>query len=252
MAVKEVGISLRQIRQIYITHCHPDHLGAARWLQQKCDAPVFMHREEIKRAREFIFIEEDFPAVYRRAIEAECNRHGFESRFLDGLVLDWQTQVTPLFKAPREIFPLDSGDEIDLAGEKYQILLAPGHADGQVMLFEPGRRRLFCADVLTENSYLHFSDWPNTFLENPLGDLLTHCLMESLEVPVYPSWLLVYQEELWTPREKTDLDTPRSNYRSVVSGLYPALQQNIPMIMSICTASSWVIDISPSGTFTEN
>jgi glyoxylase-like metal-dependent hydrolase (beta-lactamase superfamily II) len=207
MALKEVGISFRQIRQIYITHCHPDHLGAARWLQQKCDAPVFMHREEIKRAREFIFIEEDFPAVYRRAIEAECNRHGFESRFLDGLILDWQTQVTPLFRAPRGIYPLDAGDEIDLAGEKYQIILAPGHADGQVMLFEPGSRRLFCADVLTENSYLHFSDWPNTFLENPLGDLFDSLdLMESLEVAkVYPGHGFCFtnlQEIMDTLREK--------------------------------------------------
>ena len=168
-AIKEVGISFKQIHQIYITHCHPDHLGAARWLQKVCDAPVFIPREEIKRAQEFIFIEEDFPAVYRRAIEPEASRHGFPAELLEQLVIDWQYQVTPFFKKPYEIFPLDEGDEIPLGAEKFLASVLPGHTDGQMMLFDQRSRRLFCADLLAEGAYLHFTDWPNTHLDNPLG-----------------------------------------------------------------------------------
>jgi glyoxylase-like metal-dependent hydrolase (beta-lactamase superfamily II) len=126
MAVKEVGISFKQIDQIYITHCHPDHLGAARWMQRVCDAPVFLPREEIRRANEFIFIEEDFIAVYRQAIGLEAGRHGFPESLQDALVEDWKTQVTPLFRKPYEIFPIDDDDEIDLAGEKFAVITSPG------------------------------------------------------------------------------------------------------------------------------
>lgn len=170
MAVKEVGISLKQIDQIYITHCHPDHLGAARWLQRVCDAPVFIPREEIRRANEFIFIEEDFNAVYRRAIGSEADRHGFPKSLQDALVEDWRTQVTPLFRKPYEVFPIDDNDEINLAGEKFEVMTSPGHTDGQVVFYSPGNGNMFCADVISPAAYLHFTDWPNTHLDDPLGD----------------------------------------------------------------------------------
>lgn len=207
MAVKEVGISFKQIDQIYITHCHPDHLGAARWLQKVCDAPVFIPRKEIMRAQEFIFIEEDFPAVYRRAIEPEANRHGFPADILEQLIIDWQDQVTPLFKKPYEIFPLDEGAEIGLGADKFQVSLLPGHADGQVMLFDQRSGRLFCADMLSEAAYLHFTDWPNTHLNNPLGSLFNSMdQLESLEVSkVYPGHGPCFQnlpELLLSLREK--------------------------------------------------
>lgn len=209
MGVKEVGISFKQINQIYITHCHPDHLGAARWLQKVCDAPVFMPREEIKRAGEFVFIEEDFPAVYRQAIGPASRRHGFAEGMMQELIDDWQHQVTPLFKRPYEIFPLDPGDEIELAGESFKIYSAPGHADGQVVLFNQGNGRLFSADILAVDAYLHFTDWPNTHLDNPLGSFFDS--LEQLQglkvVKAFPGHGPSFQdlnERLAAVREKHD------------------------------------------------
>jgi len=171
MALKEVGIPFSYISKIYATHCHPDHLGAAGWLQSRSGAPVFLLEQEIQRAKRFIFMGPDFEADYFMAIKEETDRHGFPEHIRKDLITDWHRQVAPLYPQPAEILPLKEGQTVDLAGDDFQVIQAPGHADGQFILWSPRRRHLFSADVLAD-SYLHFSDWPNTLLENPLGSFL--------------------------------------------------------------------------------
>jgi glyoxylase-like metal-dependent hydrolase (beta-lactamase superfamily II) len=170
-AVQEIGIPFAHIAKIYITHCHPDHLGAAQWLQQVSEAPVFMLDEEIRRADDFIFIEDDFENTYRRAIEDQCRRHDFAPRLVDELIRAWHHEVTPLFPRPEVLLPLQVGQQVELRGEAFQIMPAPGHADGQFMLWNASINHLFSADLISADSYLHFTDSPNTRRSNPVAAL---------------------------------------------------------------------------------
>lgn len=173
-AVKEAGISFNQINKIYITHCHPDHLGAARWLQQCCDAPVYMLREEIKRAKQYIFLDqENFKDLYRQAIIKEINVNKFPEDKFEELIDDWYAEVRPLYLEPAEILSLDVGDKIDLGGNSFEVMSAAGHSDGQCMFWSEHLKHLFAADILTTSGYLHFTDWPNTSLQNPLENLFS-------------------------------------------------------------------------------
>ena len=179
-AVKAVGISFKQIQRIYVTHCHPDHLGAARWLQQCCDAPVYMLHEEIERARKYIFLDQkDFKQLYRQAISEEVNINKFPGDKIDDLIEDWYTEVRPLYLEPAEILPLDAGDKIDLGGNSFEVMPAAGHSDGQCMFWSAQLKQLFLADILATGAYLHFTDWPNTSLQNPLENL--YDLLEQLK-----------------------------------------------------------------------
>ncbi len=178
-AMKEVGISFKQVQRIYITHCHPDHLGAARWLQHRCDAPVFMLREEIARAQKYIFLDaNDFKKKYWQAIEQEIVVNGFPKDKIDELLEDWFRNVRPLYLEPNELFAIDAGDIIELGGNRFEVVRAPGHSDGQFMFWSVKQKQLFLADVLASKGYLHFSDWPNTSMQNPLEDLFD--LIEQL------------------------------------------------------------------------
>lgn len=168
-ALKEVGITFKQIKRIYVTHCHPDHLGAARWLQQCTEAPVYMLREEIDRAYKYIFLDEkDFKELYRQAISDQMKQTRFPEHLVDQLIEDWYAEVRPLYPEPLELSPLDPGDTIELGGSPFKVIPAPGHADGQLMLWSAARRHLFLADVLSAGAYLHFTDWPHSNLPNPL------------------------------------------------------------------------------------
>jgi glyoxylase-like metal-dependent hydrolase (beta-lactamase superfamily II) len=47
-----IGLDLRRdVCRILVSHFHPDHLGAARWLQELSGAPVCMLGEEIENSR---------------------------------------------------------------------------------------------------------------------------------------------------------------------------------------------------------
>lgn len=233
-AVKEVGIRFRQINQIYITHCHPDHLGAARWLQQQCDAPVFMLDEEINRANAFVFITEDVARTYKKAIEPVCTKYGFTEQQQKDLVNDWQYEVLPLFPKPYELFPVREGDRVDLAGEPFSIVKAPGHTDGQFMLWSQKRRHLFCADVFTGDAYLNYTDWPNTYLKNPLRDYFKTLdwVEQQGDMTVFPGHGLVMHDvqpiikklrrrhEKWMERLLTVMGAPIS-IAEFLGGLYP-------------------------------
>lgn len=170
-AIKEIGIPFKKINHIYITHCHPDHLGAASWLQQCCDAPVYMLREEISRAKKFIFLDQtNFKDLYRQAIIEEITVNHFPAEKIDELIHDWYTEVRPLYLQPAEIIPLEVENKIELGGNLFEILSAAGHSDGQCMFWSEQLKYLFVADVVTANGYLHFTDWPNTNLQNPLAN----------------------------------------------------------------------------------
>ncbi len=179
-AVKELGISFKQIQRIYVTHCHPDHLGAARWLQQCCEAPVYMLREEIVRAQKYVFLDDhDFRNLYRQAINSEMKINQFPEIKTNELIEDWYAEVRPLYLEPAEILPLEASDKVDLLGETFLVMPAPGHSDGQFMFWGPRNRHLISADLLAASAYLHFTDWPNTRLENPLGEFLA--VLEKLK-----------------------------------------------------------------------
>lgn len=168
LALKEIGISFKDISSIYITHCHPDHLGAARWLQQMCEAPVFMLAEEIQRANSFLYFDSDFAVNYRKAIEPECQRQSFAPEMVAELVRSWSDEVGPLFPQPEVMLPLEDNQKIELRGEKFTIIPAPIHADGQFLLWNSQINHLFCADLLAADAYIHFSDWPHTRRPNSL------------------------------------------------------------------------------------
>lgn len=174
LAVKEVGIPFRHINKIYITHCHPDHFGAARWLQQVTEAPVFMLPEEIKRANDFIFFESDFEVNYRSAIDQECQRQNFPSELVDELIRSWRDDVTPLFPKPEVLLPLPEDQAINLHGENFEIIPVPVHADGQFLLWNAKLNHLFIADFIAASSYIHFSDWPHTRRSNLLSYLFEY------------------------------------------------------------------------------
>lgn len=171
-AVRELGISFKQIEGIYITHCHPDHLGAARWLQQCSDAPVYMLQADIDRGRKYIFLDEQhYKEQYWQAVSREMTAHQFPEHKTEELLEDWYSDVRPLYLEPAELLPLYAGDKIELAGHSFEVIPAPGHTDGQFLLWSAQRKHMFLGDLLAVGAYLHFTDWPNTVLENPLENL---------------------------------------------------------------------------------
>ncbi len=172
-AVREAGIGFSSIKKIIVTHCHPDHLGAAAWMQRMTGAPVYMSKADRNIAQTFAFFRGDKHAAYEEAIAGNATRKSYGEENLRRLVNDWCGNVLPLFPEPEFIDTLGEGDNIVIDGHSYGVRIFQGHTDGQLALWSGGGRMLFSGDIFAENSYLHFTDWPHTKNDQPLSGLLS-------------------------------------------------------------------------------
>ncbi|MCA1715909.1 MAG: MBL fold metallo-hydrolase, partial [Actinobacteria bacterium] len=162
VGAKAVGCDLRRdVSRIVVTHFHPDHLGAAHWLQGISGAPVCMLESEIENSHEIwdnaspkLFIEHLAGNGMDRAL---AERAGAKMRM--GLTL------------PEKMFPLQAGGEISLGAGTARVVHAPGHADHQIMLHDEERKILFAADHVLLKITPNVGSWPESE-PNPLARYL--------------------------------------------------------------------------------
>jgi glyoxylase-like metal-dependent hydrolase (beta-lactamase superfamily II) len=115
----------RTLSLVALTHCHPDHQGAAKAVCQAFGVPLACH-------------EADVPAMEGRAPMGPRNLLTRLATFL------W---AGPPCKVDRV---LKDGDEI--AG--FRVVHTPGHTPGHVAFFRESDRVLIAGDVLANMNYL--------------------------------------------------------------------------------------------------
>jgi glyoxylase-like metal-dependent hydrolase (beta-lactamase superfamily II) len=136
----EVGLNLdKDVAQIIVTHLHPDHIGLARWLEERSGVPAQMLSEEIEGARRV------------------WGSQGSSEAFVEFLIrngMDRQTagdtaSTTGLnVRLPERFQALYPGDEVSLGDHKARVIHTPGHSDHHFVLHDERRRVLFAGDHL--------------------------------------------------------------------------------------------------------
>ena len=163
----QVGLDLdRDVERIVVTHFHPDHLGLARWLQERSGAPVYVLEGEIQHSRE----------VWSNPDHASFAGHLVRGGMDRALAEKAAAQMRARLSLPEEMLPLQEGEKIELGAGVARVLHAPGHADYQLMLHDEGRRVIFAADHVMLEITPNIGLWPDT-KERPLARYL-----ESLSV----------------------------------------------------------------------
>ena len=142
----------RDVERIVVTHFHPDHVGAARWLRELSAAPVFMLEAEIPFARKLWGSPDPSPFVdllVQHGMPLEMAQKG-AAGMRSGLQL------------PEDMSPLFAGEKVPLGDGAVRILHAPGHADNQLVLHDEGRGILYAADHLMLGITPNIGIWPET------------------------------------------------------------------------------------------
>ena len=140
------------VSRIVVTHFHPDHVGAARWLQEVSAAPVFMMEGEIPFARRLWGSPDEGPFV------ALLVRHGMPR----GMAETAAGAMRGGLRLPEEILPLRAGEKVPMGGGWARVIHAPGHADHQLVLHDEGRRLLYAADHVMLGITPNVGTWPET------------------------------------------------------------------------------------------
>lgn len=124
--LEAAGYSLSDLRAIVVTHAHGDHIGGLAELVHRSGAQVLAHEDEVP------YLEQTASLSYGSLLR----------RFLGWVMARMdRSPPCPVDRA------LHDGEEVDVLGG-FQVVHAPGHTPGCIVLYHPERRVLFSGDVL--------------------------------------------------------------------------------------------------------
>ncbi len=161
----EAGLVPSDVRDVFVTHLHPDHIGMAGWLERS-GARVHMHGPEARAARAMWF------AGRERIDQAVVwfHHHGTPDDVLEGMAEAWlgtQRRVDPI----ERIEEVADGAVLVLAGRRFRLTWTPGHTDHHAVLFDLDERVLVAGDHVLPRITPNIGLYPYG-REDPLGDFL--------------------------------------------------------------------------------
>lgn len=170
--IEALGLELKNT-DVFISHCHSDHVGSAGNLQ-KLGCRILMGRLDRECERRMKSGRAD---LEKRALSEGMPRDIYE--------LTQQNSYGKRFpNAEFEAVGLEDGDVLEYGGYSLRCIMTPGHTPGHMCLYEAGKKLMFLGD------HVLFDISPNITFSLRMEDSLGH-YMESLrrvrELPVdYP------------------------------------------------------------------
>lgn len=159
----------RAVRQLVVTHCHPDHIGLAAWLCERFGLIPWMTYPEYVHAH----------AVYNRvagtdvaALYALHQRHGLDPQRLDALKLrddHYRRGVPALPAAYRRI---KDGEHVTIGEDAWRVITGHGHSPEHAALYCERPGVLISGDMLLPRISTNVSVWPMEPESDPVGEFL--------------------------------------------------------------------------------
>lgn len=197
-AFKQLKIRPAQIRRIILTHHHPDHFGMAGWFQAQGAGNVYMSPRE----RELALLvwqgysEQDFDS-YMAA-------YGMPPELVATVAHGMSSTAAMTHPHPPFIGVIEPGSTITIGERRFTALLAPGHSDGQMMLYDAEDQLMLSGDHILMKITPNIGLWPDT-QPDPLGRF-----MESLRT------LLTYDIRLGLPGHRAVINDWRGRINDLL------------------------------------
>lgn len=155
--------------RLICTHFHPDHVGLAGWLAEKCGVELAMSRTE--------YLSTQFHRRWAEPAEIEAHRAYYVACGLgEGSIaallerdIGYRWLTTDLPPSYRRIA---AGDTLTIGGRRFEVMTGGGHSPELVMLYCREENLFLVADQVLAKISPNVSVWPHEPDSDPLGDFL--------------------------------------------------------------------------------
>lgn len=159
--LKAIGVPMKRVHSVIVTHSHPDHYGGAARLRAHSGAELVGHKmfRTWWDPQEPPDVDvEDMPSRFRNP---------FQSPPWGGPVLDFSwtykmryrfaSMAPRLFRVPRPTVRLAENDRIRFARREWLAIHTPGHTEDHLCLFDPEEGTLITGDHILPSITPHIS-----------------------------------------------------------------------------------------------
>jgi len=153
------------LTRVLVTHFHPDHFGNAGWLTQRFDAPLWMSESEYLNAHAQYQTQAGFAAEATARLFAE---HGLDPEGVAAIRGRGNSYRKIVSEPPTRFVRIMDGDEIDIGGNAWRVIVGWGHAPEHAALYCKSLGVLISGDMLLPKISTNVSVWPT----EPRGDPL--------------------------------------------------------------------------------
>lgn len=160
----------RRLTRCIVTHCHPDHLGLAAWLEQETGAPLWIAQGEYLAAH---MMAEQIAGYAISAMVEFFRRHGLDQARIDALVARGNGYKRGVPEIPATFQRLFADQLLKIGDHGWRTIVGHGHAPEHMSLYCAELGVLISGDMLLPRISTNISVMASNPLGDPLGLFLT-------------------------------------------------------------------------------
>jgi glyoxylase-like metal-dependent hydrolase (beta-lactamase superfamily II) len=156
----------RPVKNVIVTHYHPDHLGSAAWLVERTGASFWMTSGEFLSGH----AAHDDTAGFDRPTGIEFFRvNGLDTARFPEKMRTGNGYRRGVPQIPRQYRRMMHGDRLEIGGHHWQVITVFGHAPEHAALYCASRDILISGDQVLPRITTNVGVWGNQPEGNPLA-----------------------------------------------------------------------------------
>ncbi|HEY2630492.1 MAG TPA: MBL fold metallo-hydrolase [Usitatibacter sp.] len=155
----------RPVKNIVITHYHPDHVGSAAWLVERTGAPMWMTAAEYLSAHA---AHDDFGGFDRENTAQLYFANGVSPDAVPNSVRKGNGYARGVPSVPKRYRRMMHGDKLTIGGRQWEVITVFGHAPEHAALWCESLNVLISGDQVLPRITSNVGVWGNQPEGNPL------------------------------------------------------------------------------------